>query len=334
MSVDSTPRKLKSSENRIKRGRQAMPSVVSDRERWGMRYVQLVRVFKPGWRGSLAAIAGTVHASRSCHLWEPDSPLVWSGCLPEDVPMRSRAYFGGQFRAACAAVVLGLGAALAAGTALAGPGSHGGGGFHGGGGGLHGGGHALGGSRFNHTFRGPGYGGWNGYRGGNSWHGWHGWHGGHGWWGWGGVGLGWWLPVLPLGYATYWWGGVPYYYADNSYFVWDDGVGQYEAVEPPPDLSASPDQAGVPPPGTPPANGAGAPPAGGPTSIPELFAYPKGGQSAEQQARDRQECQQWATSQTGVDPAKVPANPGQQMRRQDYLRAETSCLEGRNYSVQ
>ncbi len=32
---------------------------------------------------------------------------------------------------------------------------------------------------------------------------------------------------------TYWWGGIPYYYANNSYYIWDGGAGEYEAVEPP-----------------------------------------------------------------------------------------------------
>ena len=54
----------------------------------------------------------------------------------------------------------------------------------------------------------------------------------------------------------------------------------------------------------------------------DLFAYPKNGQSAEQQARDRQECRNWAASQmgSGTDSA-------------GNLRAQAACLEGRGYSV-
>lgn len=36
------------------------------------------------------------------------------------------------------------------------------------------------------------------------------------------------------------------------------------------------------------------------------FAYPNGGQSQEQQASDRFQCQQWAVSQTGFDPTTAP----------------------------
>jgi hypothetical protein len=54
----------------------------------------------------------------------------------------------------------------------------------------------------------------------------------------------------------------------------------------------------------------------------DLFAYPKSGQSAEQQTRDRQECRNWAASQaaSGTD-------------NQGNLRAQAACLEGRGYSV-
>ena len=38
----------------------------------------------------------------------------------------------------------------------------------------------------------------------------------------------------------------------------------------------------------------------------EMYAYPDKGQSAKQQQRDKRECQEWATEQTGVDPSKSP----------------------------
>ena len=52
----------------------------------------------------------------------------------------------------------------------------------------------------------------------------YGWRGGY--WGWrGGYGWGWWglpaaglfLATLPFYYSTYWWNGVPYYYANDNY---------------------------------------------------------------------------------------------------------------------
>src|SRR5262245_5494610 len=36
----------------------------------------------------------------------------------------------------------------------------------------------------------------------------------------------------------------------------------------------------------------------------EMYAYPDKGQSTKQQQRDKRECQDWATQQTGVDPSK------------------------------
>jgi len=178
-----------------------------------------------------------------------------------------------------------------------------------GGGGHGGGGHFAGGY----------HGGYAGWRGGG-----YGWRGGYygGWccgWGWG-WGFGLYLPLLPWYYSTYWWGGVPYYYADGSYYLWDGVAGGYQAVEPPAGLSPVPPQ------------GASSS-ARGPAVSPELFAYPKGGQSEAQQKQDREECRRWATTQTGFDPAAAPSGGNNADGREGYLRAEAACLEGRNYSV-
>lgn len=87
------------------------------------------------------------------------------------------------------------------------------------------------------------------------------------------------LSTRPFYYSTFWWDGVPYYYADDNYYVWNGSAGGYQAVDPPPQvLNQSTASAG----------------------ITELYAYPKNGQSAEQQARDRQEYQTWATQQAAL----------------------------------
>ena len=202
---------------------------------------------------------------------------------------------------------------------FAGGGGHavGGGGYHGGyGGGYHGGG---------------GYGGWHGgyggYGGSGGWHGGYGgWRGGYGgwrggwgccgWgWGWAGLGLGLYFATLPLYYQTYWWDGVPYYYADNTYYIYDPNVKQYETVAPPAGLDAQ----------------VGGPAAGNST---ELMAYPKNGQSADQQSRDKYECHQWAATQSGFDPTTATGSSASAQKRNDYMRAQAACLEGRGYSVQ
>jgi hypothetical protein len=210
--------------------------------------------------------------------------------------------------------VIGALAALAvasAGPALAqraGGGSHGGGGgggFHGGGafhggGGFHGGGFHGGGApglRGPGGFRGGAHGGWHGAGG----YGWGGYYGGAGW-----LGYGLLFSALPLAYATYYWDGVPYYYADDNYYQWDGSANEYETVAPP---------AGV-------SNQVSATVATDP-SQPDLFAYPKNGQSASQQTQDRSDCKQWATGQVGTDAVK----------HDNYLRAEAACLTGKGYSV-
>jgi len=185
-------------------------------------------------------------------------------------------------------------------------GGGGGGGGHGGGyGGGHGGGYGGGGGRggrggFGHRgFRGRGFG-----------------YGGFGFYDdFGLLGYGLYFDALPYYYSTYWWGGVPYYYANDNFYQWNGSVGQYETVHAPQSLANQVT-----------AQGADL----------NLFAYPTNGQTTEQQATDRVECQKWATGQAGIDSPpvggaatiSVPA-----AKRQDYLRAQAACLQGRGYSV-
>jgi hypothetical protein len=195
---------------------------------------------------------------------------------------------------------------------------HGGGG-HGGGGHAGGfGGHAGGYGGHGGAYGGRGYGG--GWRGGYGGYG--GWRGGWGW-GWG-LGYGAFLAALPFYYSTWWWDGVPYYYAYNNYYVWSPSSNGYVVTTPPAQVVS---QAG---------GSQGTAPTAGATTV---FAYPKNGQSAELQSSDKYACHQWAVTQTGFDP--TAATPGTatvtvnaQAQRQDYMRAQAACLEGRGYSVQ
>jgi hypothetical protein len=222
-------------------------------------------------------------------------------------------------------------AAVMSTSALAQHSGGGGGGHAGGGGGAHfsGGGHAGAYGGGHAGVYGGGYGGYRGgyyggYRGGYGGYGWRGgyggWRGGWGccgWgWGWGGLGLGLYFATLPLYYETYWWNGVPYYYADNTYYTYDPNAKQYQTVAPPDGLQA---QAG--------ATGGGAAATGS-----ELIAYPKNGQTAEQQSKDKYECHKWAVGQTGYDPTTGGAAPA--AKRPEYMRAQAACLEGRGYSVE
>lgn len=156
-----------------------------------------------------------------------------------------------------------------------------------------------------------------GYRGGYGYHGGYGWRGGYGYYGWGwgwGLGLGLYFATLPYYYSTLWWDGVPYYYADNTYYSWDPRVGQYVTVAPPAGL-ANQDQAAAS------------------TAPSELIAYPKNGQSEAQQAKDKFECHSWAAHQTGFDPTQGSQAPAGPNARDDYMRAQAACLDARGYSV-
>jgi hypothetical protein len=139
-----------------------------------------------------------------------------------------------------------------------------------------------------------------------------------------GAAFAWFLPVLPGFYSTYYWNSVPYYYYNDVYYTYDPSAGGYVVTTPPPatdsDAAASDNEgAGPGAPGPGPARGV----TGAPANRDGLYAYPKNGQSDEQQAQDRSECAQWAGAQTGADASTTD----------DYRRAMTACLQGRGYSV-
>jgi hypothetical protein len=240
-------------------------------------------------------------------------------------------HFGGGGHAAAGGGHFGGGAHFASGSHFAGGGARGysGGGYaHGYPAGFHGGAYAAHGA-YGHS---GGYYG-HGYSTGAYWRGGY-WRGGFWPRAYYGVGFSWFLPILPLAYATYWYGGVPYYYANDVYYTYNPGYDGYVATDPPPvgDASGNDGSAGGAPNGaevqgdaqvqSAPVAGAGAGDQGG--AVPgQIFMYPKNGQSAEQQATDKAACQQWAAQQAG----QVAQNGS------DYQRAMSACVEGRGYSA-
>ncbi|HEX7740972.1 MAG TPA: DUF6515 family protein [Sphingobium sp.] len=161
------------------------------------------------------------------------------------------------------------------------------------------------------------------------------------------------VPFLPPFYTRIWVGPYPYYYANDVYYA--PGPQGYTVVAPPSGTVSM-----APPPGTPlapdnavtelgpvnngvqqmaplpavssapmpPSAAAVAPPSVAQAGGSQLFIYPRQGQGAEQQSRDRNECNSWAVAQTGRD----PANSGGQMDA-DFQRAIGACLDARGYTV-
>ncbi len=118
-------------------------------------------------------------------------------------------------------------------------------------------------------------------------------------------GYGFYFASIPAYCKRIYWQGLPYYYADDIYYEWNASVGAYEQVQPPPGLTES-------------------------TLAPamrELFIFPNGDQTIEQLERDREECRRWADDQVGLD-LKHAAS------RANFLRADSACLEARDYSVE
>jgi hypothetical protein len=159
-------------------------------------------------------------------------------------------------------------------------------------------------------------------------------HAGHAWVGgyWHGVywphcwyypGWAWYVPVLPVGFVTYWWGGVPYYYWNSLYYTWSPADNGYVVTDPPPVEGTE---------GSADAGGAyqQAPQANYGGSAGDVYIYPRNGQTPEQTQNDRYECHSWAVSQSGFDPTRAQqagnGNPA------DYRNAMVACLDARGYS--
>jgi hypothetical protein len=125
------------------------------------------------------------------------------------------------------------------------------------------------------------------------------------------------IPLLPPYYTVVWWGGTTYYYANDTYYVWEAGRNEYQVVAPPSGLDAA---------GTTPSPVV-------PGASDQLFASPTKGQPPQQQANDRNECNQWAKTESGYDPTASDAAVQSRDKRSTYFRAQAACLESLGYAV-
>ena len=156
------------------------------------------------------------------------------------------------------------------------------------------------------------------------WSGWHAWGGGY----WHGAfwphcyfnpGFAWFLPILPFGYATFWWGGIPYYYWNDLYYTWSPADSGYVVTDPPPAAGTEPDSS------------SGGPYGGAASGGSDVYLYPRNGQSDEQTQKDRYECHSWSVNQTGFDPTRSSHQSSGSVA--DYRRAMIACLDARGYSA-
>jgi hypothetical protein len=116
---------------------------------------------------------------------------------------------------------------------------------------------------------------------------------------------------LPGFYSTFWFGNTRYYYADDTYYLYEPTRRGYVVTRSPYDDDQDDEEYAQ-------------------ELDEDLFVYPAKGQSEQQQADDRYECHRWAADQTSYDPVDADYDADQ---RADYLRAMTACLTGRGYSV-
>lgn len=115
---------------------------------------------------------------------------------------------------------------------------------------------------------------------------------------------------LPAGFIAFSLGLLTYYYVNDTYYAWNEPRNTYVVIDKP----------------------VGATEAIVSETMGRLMVYPNSQQNEELQAKDRYECHQWAVNQTGHDPSLVTDNLTD-TDRQDYRRAISACLEGRDYTV-
>ena len=140
------------------------------------------------------------------------------------------------------------------------------------------------------------------------------------------------VPVLPPAYSTVMIAGVAYYYANGVYY--SPVPSGYAVVSPPSggdSVEPMPVPVGEIPGTTRPLPGTGAPvtvspqvplDASRPRVLPEPIVYPRSGQSPVQTQQDRQECNQWASSQ-----------PNASNDAMIFRRALEACMDGRGYTI-
>ena len=124
------------------------------------------------------------------------------------------------------------------------------------------------------------------------------------------------VPYLPSYYSSVWVGGTRYYYADDTYYLYEPQQRGYVISRSPYNDSRDDEESD---------SGSG-----GDSYDEDLYIYPTRGQSEKQQADDRYECHKWAVDQTKYDPTDADYKSED---RQQYDRAITACLTGRGYSV-
>ena len=115
---------------------------------------------------------------------------------------------------------------------------------------------------------------------------------------------------LPVGFAAFSIGLSTYYYVNDTYYVWDEPRDAYVVVEKPQGADEALELA----------------------TKGRLFVYPNKGQDEKQQAKDRYECHRWAVSESDVDPSDEDEELTSR-EHNNYKRAISACLEGRDYTV-
>ena len=118
------------------------------------------------------------------------------------------------------------------------------------------------------------------------------------------------VSTLPIDFIAFSIGLSTYYYVNDTYYLWDEPQKAYVVVDKPEGADSAIEEA----------------------TSERLFAYPKAGQSEEQQAKDRYECHRWGVEASGVDPT-IEDQEYTSSENDNYKRAMSACLEGRQYAV-
>lgn len=118
------------------------------------------------------------------------------------------------------------------------------------------------------------------------------------------------IKVLPFGAIGFTIGLSTYFYVNDTYYMWDEPHQSYRVVNKPNGADRAIEQA----------------------TKGRLIIYPNRGQDENQQDKDRYECHRWAVTQSDIDPTVEGVDFNNEEIDQ-YQRAMTACLVGRDYTV-
>ena len=136
------------------------------------------------------------------------------------------------------------------------------------------------------------------------------------------------LAALPLGFSTYYYGDVPYYYYMGTYYLWNEAASAYQVVEAPAEVQdqAAAEQAAQVVGVTDDSESAA-------EAVQEVQVEVLPESQEDKETRDRYECHLWAVYESKADPSGPGADAITDAQISQYNTSLLACLKVRGYTI-